>query len=128
MTEIIGRGERVCLSILKSLHPEAEFVTQYPLSKLVDEEWGLSERQEKETLDIVYFLDNKTYVVRVQDPHHDGMGMQRVDHVQKKTLEFYGCIVIDVWYSDCPNIFNDKNDSLSISELKAVYKENGISI
>ena len=128
MAEIIGRGERATLSILKSLYPEAVFVTQYPLSKLVDKEWGLSERQEKETLDIVYFLDDKTYVVRVQDPHHEGLGMQRVDSVQKKTLEFYDCKVIDIWYNDCPRLFSDKDDNLSRSELKAIYKDNGISV
>ena len=128
MTEIIGRGERTCLSILKSLYPEAEFMTQLLLSKIVDEEWGLSERQEKETLDIVYILKGKTYVVRVQDPHHDGLGMQRVDAVQKKTLEFYDCKVIDIWYGDCPKLFADKYNDLSISELKAVYKDYGISV
>jgi len=128
MTEIIGRGERTCLSILKSLYPEAEFITQCLLSKIVDEEWGLSERQEKETLDIVYILKGKTYVVRVQDPHHDGLGMQRVDAVQKKTLEFYDCKVIDIWYNDCPKLFADTYNDLSISELKEVYKDNGISI
>jgi hypothetical protein len=128
MTEIIGRGERTCLSILKSLYPEAEFITQCLLSKLVDKEWGLSERQEKETLDIVYILKGKTYVVRVQDPHHDGLGMQRVDAVQKKTLEFYDCKVIDIWYGDCPKLFADKYNDLSISELKEVYKDNGISV
>ena len=128
MTEIIGRGERTCLSILKSLYPEAEFITQCLLSKIVDEEWGLSERQEKETLDIVYILKGKTYVVRVQDPHHDGLGMQRVDAVQKKTLEFYDCKVIDIWYNDCPKLFADTYNDLSIRELKEVYKDNGISI
>lgn len=128
MTEIIGRGERTCLSILKSLYPEAEFITQCLLSKIVDKEWGLSERQEKETLDIVYKLKGKTYVVRVQDPHHDGLGMQRVDAVQKKTLEFYDCKVIDIWYNDCPKLFADTYNDLSISELKEVYKDNGISV
>jgi hypothetical protein len=128
MTEIIGRGERTCLSILKSLYPEAEFITQCLLSKIVDEEWGLSERQEKETLDIVYILKGKTYVVRVQDPHHDGLGMQRVDAVQKKTLEFYDCKVIDIWYNECPKLFADTYNDLSISELKEVYKDNGISV
>ena len=128
MTEIIGRGERTCLSILKSLYPEAEFITQCLLSKIVDKEWGLSERQEKETLDIVYKLKGKTYVVRVQDPHHDGLGMQRVDAVQKKTLEFYDCKVIDIWYNDCPKLFTDTYNDLSISELKEVYKDNGISV
>jgi hypothetical protein len=128
LTEIIGRGERTCLSILKSLYPEAEFITQCLLSKIVDKEWGLSERQEKETLDIVYKLKGKTYVVRVQDPHHDGLGMQRVDAVQKKTLEFYDCKVIDIWYNDCPKLFADTYNDLSISELKEVYKDNGISV
>lgn len=128
MTEIIGRGERTCLSILKYLYPEAEFITQCLLSKIVDKEWGLSERQEKETLDIIYKLKGKTYVVRVQDPHHDGLGMQRVDAVQKKTLEFYDCKVIDIWYNDCPKLFADTYNDLSISELKEVYKDNGISI
>ena len=54
--------------------------------------------------------------------------MQRVDSVQKKTLEFYDCKVIDIWYNDCPRLFSDKDDNLSRSELKAIYKDNGISV
>ena len=125
---IIGRGERTCLKILKSWFPSAEFVIQYPLSKLIDKSWGLSDRQEKETLDIVYFLDGKTYVVRVQDPHHNGMGMQKVDKVQKTTLECFDCIVIDIWYDDCPTLFKDIYNDQSIEELRLIYKDNGISI
>lgn len=126
MYNFIGRGERTCLKILKSWFPSAEFVIQYPLSKLIDKSWGLSDRQQKETLDIVYFLDNKTFVVRVQDPHHDGLGMQKVDKVQRTTLECHDCIVIDIWHNDCPTLFSDKYNDLSIEELRSVYKDNNI--
>lgn len=128
MYNFIGRGERTCLKLLKEWFPSANFVIQYPLSKLVDKEWGLSDRQEKETLDIVYFLDGKTYVVRVQDPHHEGLGMQKVDKVQKTTLEFYKCIVIDIWHYDCPTLFKDIYNEQSKNELYLIYKDNGIEI
>lgn len=78
----------------------------------------LSERQEKETLDIVIFrIQNPTIVVRVQDKHHDGILKAGQDIVQKQMLEWNGCIVVDLWYRDCPTVWNEEFNESSIEEI-----------
>ena len=76
--KFVGEGERSALKILKSIFGEieCEFKIQYLFKKLMNGDWAdtLSERQEKETLDIVIFRVTKpTIVVRVQDKHHDSI-------------------------------------------------------
>ena len=127
--QFIGRGEETALAILKDLYGEdAEYRIQVPFRDLLTEEWQgtLTERQEKETLDIVVtincedtFLKNntKTIVFRIQDAHHRGMHTQERDLVQKKTLEGNGHFVVDVWDHDCPNLFKEDKEK-AISEIK----------
>lgn len=126
--QIIGHGEDVCISILKDLFPDAEIKTQYHFSKLMKGDFvgSVTERQEKETLDIVIFQELKRpIVVRVQDQHHSGVMTAERDRVQKKTLEWNECIVVDIQYYNCPNIFKDKiNDESRRELLEALSYEN----
>ncbi len=125
--QIIGRGEDVCLSILKELFPTADIKIQWNFSKLMKGEFvgSVTERQEKETLDIVVFRENSTepIVVRVQDPHHSGSITSERDRVQKKTLEWNDCIVVDVQHYNCPNIFKDKLNDEARRELLEALKD-----
>ena len=71
----IGRGEKSALSILKKIFPSADIQIQFPFRSLMNEEFfgSLSDRQKKETLDIVVFqYANPTLVIRVQDKTHVG--------------------------------------------------------
>lgn len=118
--QIIGHGEDVCVSILKELYPEAEIKIQWKYSKLMKGDFthSVTERQEKETLDIVVFRNKlMPIVVRVQDAHHSGTVTSDRDLVQKKTLEWNDCIVVDVQHYNCPNIFKDKLNSEARREL-----------
>jgi len=119
--QMIGHGEEVALEILKEIFGDgAEYTTQVKFSTLLSDEWRdtLSERQEKETLDIVIKNNDKTMVFRIQDNHHKGFHTQQRDLVQKKTLEWNNCLVFDVWQDECPELFKDIKSEKSISELK----------
>ena len=119
--QFIGKGEETALSILKDIYGEnAEYKIQVPFRDLLDEEWKgtLTERQEKETLDIVVKTNLKTVVFRIQDAHHRGMHTAERDLVQKKTLEWNGHTVVDLWDHDCPELFKEKKNAKSIAEVK----------
>ena len=98
----------------------AEYTIQVPFRNLLNEEWQgtLTERQEKETLDIVVKTDQKIMVFRIQDAHHRGMHTAERDLVQKKTLEWNGHTVVDVWDYDCPELFKEIKNEKSLAELK----------
>ena len=120
--EFIGDGEEVALEILKDIFgEEAEYSTQVKFTSLLQPEWldTISERQEKETLDIVISQNDKTIVFRVQDDHHKGFHTQQRDIVQKKTLEWNNCIVVDLWKDECPILFKNKKNEDSFSEIKS---------
>lgn len=127
--ELIGEGESAGLEILKSIFgDECEYKTQYPFRKLMKNKFVdvLSSRQEKETLDIVIFRNIKpTIVVRIQDKHHDGGMTYQRDIVQKKMLEWNDCIVLDLWYRDCPELWKDEvNDESRKEVLEHLRKAN----
>ena len=129
--QFIGRGEVTALAILKDLFGlKAEYKTQVKFKDLLKGDWvdTVTERQEKETLDIVIIKNNKVIVFRIQDDHHRGMHTQEIDLVQKKTLEWNDCYVVDVWEHDCPNLF--KEDKIkAISEIKeAISFEKNLQI
>ena len=119
--QFIGKGEETALSILKDMYGEsAEYTIQVPFRNLLNEEWQgtLTERQEKETLDIVVKTNLKIVVFRIQDAHHRGMHTAERDLVQKKTLEWNGHTVVDLWDHDCPELFKEKKNAKSIAEVK----------
>lgn len=121
--EFIGKGEDTCLAILKDLFNGAEFQTQVPLKKLISEEWidTLTERQEKETIDIVVLKDDKKIAVRVQDKRHNGFHLAQRDIVQKKTLEWNNCLVVDLDEQECPILFKELLNDESIKEVKSAF-------
>ena len=129
--QFIGRGEETALSVLKDLFGlKADYKTQVKFKDLLKGDWKdtVTERQEKETLDIVITKNNKVIVFRIQDDHHRGMHTQERDLVQKKTLEWNDCYVIDVWEHDCPNLFKEDKKK-AISEIKeAISFEKNLQI
>jgi len=118
--QFIGRGEKTALAVLKDLFGlKADYKTQVKFKDLLKGDWidTVTPSQEKETLDIVVIKNNKVIVFRIQDNHHRGMHTQERDLVQKKTLEWNDCYVVDVWDHDCPNLF--KEDKIkAVSEIK----------
>ena len=88
----------------------------------------LSERQLKETLDIVVFQDPKeTIVIRVQGGDHTGILKSSRDTVQKKMLEWNDCKVIDLWYYECPQLWKEEVNEASRFEVKTAFIDAGFS-
>ena len=122
--QFIGRGEEVALEILKlEFGEDAEYKIQVPFKDLLEDEWldTITERQEKETLDIVVFKGDKKIVVRVQDSRHNGFHLSQRDIVQKKTLEWNGCLVVDLYEQECPFLFKDIHNSESVKEVRSAF-------
>lgn len=129
MTEIIGRGEVAALKILKNIFGDtAEYFTQYKFKDLMKGEFidTVTERQEKETIDIVVKLPMKTLAVRIQDKHHNGAITTMRDTVQRKTLEWNDCTVVDLWFHDCPELWKDVVNEASEQEVKLILKSLGL--
>ena len=128
-TSIIGAGEITTKQILAELFPTAEFRTQVSLSDLLrgDYKKSMSERQKKETLDIVMHTNkHETIVFRVQDKHHMTQRMGMIDRAQMRVLQSCGCRVVDVWFYDAKNVFKDIKNKASESEIKSILKREGI--
>tara|TARA_B100000029_G_scaffold26631_2_gene26230 strand:- start:456 stop:857 length:402 start_codon:yes stop_codon:yes gene_type:complete len=124
---IIGRGEYSVFEMLVTLFPDKELKTQVKFIDLLTEEWAdtVSERQEKETIDIVVYTD-PILAVRVQDPHHSGRITAQRDLVQRKTLEWNGLRVIDIQHYNCPNIMKENSNKDAMRELLEALNHEGI--
>lgn len=125
MDEIIGQGERLALKILSEIYPKAILAKQVPLRELLFEEYrdDMGERAKKETIDIVIFDEYDTIAVRVQDDRHKTKNFGIIDQRQKYDLENSGVIVIDIWKSDAPYLFKEKNIEKSTEEIKKIFSD-----
>ena len=127
MTHIIGKGENTALDILKEIYGESViYSTQVLFKDLISFELipeGLSERQQKESIDIVLFTGFNPVCVRVQGKDHGGILKSARDSVQKQMLEWSNCIVIDLGHYDCPVLFSEKLNDESRREVKEAFKD-----
>ena len=129
MTVIIGRGEKTALELLKEIYGEdVEYKTQIPFKDLMSSEFSddLSERQQKETVDIVMFSLFNPVCVRVQGGDHTGILKSARDTVQKQMLEWSNCIVVDLWFHDCPELFKEKLNDESRREVYEALNRVGL--
>ena len=127
----IGKGEKSALVILKKIFSTADIQIQFPFCNLMNEEFfgSLSDRQKKETLDIVVFRDDlQTVVVRVQDKTHVGTMKSARDIVQKKMLEWNDCKVVDLWFYECPALWKEEVNESSENEIKVALNEVGLDL
>ena len=125
MDEIIGQGERLAVKILSEIYPKAILAKQVPLRELLSPEdrEDMGERAKKETIDIVIFDEYDTIAVRVQDDRHKTKNFGIIDQRQKYDLENNGVIVIDIWKSDAPYLFKEKNIEKSTEEIKKIFSD-----
>ena len=117
---IIGRGELATRLILRKLIPNSNIRIQVPLVKLLSPELlkNHTERQGKETVDIVVYRNEKNpLVVRIQDKRHRSKYMSNIDEQQKLSLELSGCNVADIPEGECPQLFKEKVNDQSINEV-----------
>ena len=129
MTVIIGKGEKTALEVLKEIYGEdVEYRTQIQFKDLMNFEFSedLSERQQKETVDIVLFSGFNPVCVRVQGGDHTGILKSARDTVQKQMLEWCNCIVVDLWFHDCPELFKEKLNDESRREVREALNRVGL--
>ena len=125
--EIIGKGEKTTVDILKDVLDNNHYyiTTQVPFKTLLSYEFyedGLSDRQKKESVDIVVYNGFQPLCIRVQGEDHTGILKSQRDLVQQKMLEWRGNIVIDLWFHDCPELFKEKLNNNSIKEVVDALK------
>lgn len=131
MTVIIGKGEKTALEVLKEIYGEdVEYRTQIQFKHLMNYEFvdDLSERQQKETVDIVLFSGFNPVCVRVQGGDHTGILKSARDTVQKQMLEWCNCIVVDLWFHDCPELFKEKLNDESRREVREALTRVGLAV
>ena len=115
--------------MLKEIYGEdVEYKTQIPFKDLMSSEFSddLSERQQKETVDIVMFSLFNPVCVRVQGGDHSGILKSARDTVQKQMLEWSNCIVVDLWFHDCPELFKEKLNDESRREIYEALNRVGL--
>ena len=127
--DIIGAGEKTALSILQDLFKGCIIKPQYPLIKLLTEEYkdSLSESYLKHKVDIMIFRStDKPIAVRVQGKTHNGVLKSARDTVQKKIMEWHDCIVVDLDWEECPYLFNEDKSENSYLEVLNALKQAGL--
>lgn len=124
---IIGKGEISAVEILKDMFPTYEIKTQVALSTLLQKDWAddLSERQQKETIDIVIFA-SPVIAIRVQDSHHRGKITTSRDIVQRKTLEWNNVKVVDLLDIECTELMKERINEKSKNEIKKALEVCGV--
>jgi len=123
--ELVGRGEVTAIKIIKEMMPDAVIETQVPLYKLLlpDYRMGLSERQMKESIDIVVKRRHVTPLcIRIQDKHHSSRRFGYIDNIQKDHLEYSHNNVVDIPENECPELFRDILNVDAREELKKYIK------
>jgi len=138
---IIGRGEQTLIEILdEKLHGDARIYTQIHLKYLVPKEQVelFSERQQKETIDVVMLYHNNWTCFRVQhgsnkkyqSKGHLGKELAQADVVQKRLIQRYhgNNSVIDFRESECKTLFTNKNNWYSQSEVGIVCMLEGLKL
>ena len=130
---IIGAGEDTAVAILEelnALNTNVEIIRQHPLAALLTDEFkdSLAESYLKHKIDIMIIGLDKPVVVRVQGKDHEGVLKSARDTVQKKILEWHNCIVVDLNWYDCPNLFKEKLNDGSIQEVNNALSSSDIHL
>ena len=128
---IIGVGEDTAVSILNDIFKDgSKIIPQYPLRKLLADDYidSLAESYLKHKIDIMIFTKTKKIVVRVQGRDHEGILKSARDTVQKKLMEWNGCVVVDLTWQECPYLFKEQKDENSYLEVMNAFKDSGLLI
>lgn len=131
MEEFIGSGELTLVQILKELFPTGGIQTQVKVKDLLkgDFKKSMSTRQEIETIDVLLELPRlDPIVLRVQGKDHLGSRKSQLDKIQERILRMNRYKIIDVWYYEAPELFRDKLNNNSRTEVKWILKRNNIRL
>ena len=127
MSNFIGIGEKTAVEILHEFLPkDSEIKTQYPLIDLLSDDFidSLDDKYLKHRIDIIVIKAYiKPVIIRVQGKDHEGVVKSSRDVVQKKIMEWNGCVVVDLNWYDCPCLFKEEKNDCSIKEVKTALKD-----
>ena len=129
---IIGVGEDTACSILNDIFKDgSKIIPQYPLRKLLTSDYidSLAESYLKYKVDILIFRPGGMKIaVRVQGRDHEGILKSARDTVQKKLMEWNGCVVVDLTWQECPYLFKEQKDENSYLEVINAFENSGLHI
>lgn len=129
---IIGVGEDTAISILNDVFKDgSKIIPQYPLRKLLTSDYidSLAESYLKHKVDILIFRPGGMKIaVRVQGRDHEGIMKSARDTVQKKLMEWNGCVVVDLTWQECPYLFKEQKDENSYLEVINAFEGSGLHI
>ena len=129
---IIGVGEDTACSILNDLFKDgSKIIPQYPLKQLLTDDYidSLAESYLKHKVDILVLSPGgRKIVVRVQGRDHEGILKSARDTVQKKLMEWNGCVVVDLTWQECPYLFKEQKDENSYLEIINAFENSGLHI
>ena len=77
---------------------------------------------------MIFTPGGRKIAVRVQGRDHEGIMKSARDTVQKKLMEWNGCIVVDLTWQECPYLFKEQKDENSYLEVMNAFKSSGLSI
>ena len=109
----------------------SKVIPQYPLRKLLTDDYidSLADSYLKHKVDILVFSSSgRKIAVRVQGKGHEGILKSARDTVQKKLLEWNGCVVVDLTWMECPYLFKEQKDENSYLEVMNAFKNSGLLI
>lgn len=116
---MIGRGENLVCEILKESFPKCKLERQKKLTDicLIHDP---SERQTKETIDIVMLYNHQKIAVRVQNDK--GTLKMKSEDVQRKELKQSEFLVADISEYECKNVFKEQKNYITYLEIfSALY-------
>lgn len=124
----IGAGEDATYEILSTWYGRKNLSRTVKFSSFrVKIPWGISKRQEKETIDLVLKYPPWTFCIRLQDRHHKGQMMPQIDAIQKAFIEEIPYHkIIDIHQDDAPSLFNEETGDEARLELWLNFLENGV--
>lgn len=120
---MIGRGEDLVCEILKETFPKAKLERQKNLTDLCCIH-DPSERQRKETIDIVLYYNHQRVAIRVQNKK--GTQKLKAETTQSWELKNADFIVVDIWEFECKNVFKEQKNYIAYLEVFSALFRAGV--
>jgi hypothetical protein len=111
---MVGRGENLVYEILKETFPKARIERQKKLTDLCAIH-DPSERQRKETIDIVMWWNHQKIAIRVQNKK--GEKKMQSETTQKWELKNSEFLIADISEHECENVFKELKNYIAYLEI-----------
>lgn len=120
---MIGRGENLVCEILKESFPKSRIERQKNLTDICAIH-DPSERQRKETIDIVMYWNHQKIAIRVQN--EKGTQKLKAETTQSWELKNSEFIVVDISEYECENVFKELKNYIAYLEIFSAMFRAGV--